>query len=478
MELQINCMQSLYRKMEMSQRKNKGYFSIMSNETETSLNSLAQEKVQRGFSIHDAYSIMKSSGTKFSVGNLATVSENLDKRVDTERYSIESTSEIAGYWQIYDKTLNQTFVLNPDTTTLQTDTNTNKNYIVFQNVFGEPENVMYADNELVGALKQFLNTDSIPTTSLNENYVIDINKFTGIESLKVKGNEGAGSWNLICNQEQKEKLRSYWGVDEPPVQRYLNWLNAFIKGDGGISLLYRQPVTKVIAVKLGNSLFLMGLAWVVSGLVGFLLGVLAGVFQGRLPDKIIKGYSLVIASTPSFWLALLLLIIFGVWMKILPIGLSVPIGVEASGVSFLDRVRHAILPAVTLSITGISNITLHTREKMIDIMESDYILFAKARGEKTGSIIFHHGIRNVLLPAMTLQFASVSEIIGGSVLVEQVFSYPGLGQAAVAAGTGSDVPLLMGITLITAAIVFLGNFLANVLYGVVDPRIRKGGLGL
>ena len=207
MELQINCMQSLYRKMEMSQRKNKGYFSIMSNETETSLNSPAQEKVQRGFSIHDAYSIMKSSGTKFSVGNLATVSENLDKRVDTERYSIESTSEIAGYWQIYDKTLNQTFVLNPDTTTLQTDTNTNKNYIVFQNVFGEPENVMYADNELVGALKQFLNTDSIPTTSLHENYVIDINKFTGIESLKVKGNEGAGSWNLICNQEQKEKLQ-------------------------------------------------------------------------------------------------------------------------------------------------------------------------------------------------------------------------------------------------------------------------------
>ena len=165
-------------------------------------------------------------------------------------------------------------------------------------------------------------------------------------------------------------------------------------------------------------------------------------------------------------------------MKILPIGLSVPIGVEASGVTLLDRVRHAILPAVTLSITGISNITLHTREKMIDIMESDYILFAKARGEKTGSIIFHHGIRNVLLPAMTLQFASVSEIIGGSVLVEQVFSYPGLGQAAVVAGTGSDVPLLMGITLITAAIVFLGNFLANVLYGVVDPRIRKGGLGL
>ena len=219
----------------------------------------------------------------------------------------------------------------------------------------------------------------------------------------------------------------------------------------------------------------MGLAWIISGLLGFVLGVLAGVFKDRPVDKVIKGYSLVIASTPAFWIALLLLIIFGVWLKILPIGLSVPIGVEASGVTFLERVRHAILPAAALSITGISNITLHTREKMIDIMESDYVLFARASGESLKTIVCRHGLRNMLLPAMTLQFASISEIIGGSVLVEQVFSYPGLGQAAVAAGTGSDVPLLLGITLITAAIVFLGNFIANLLYGVVDPRIRRGG---
>ena len=278
------------------------------------------------------------------------------------------------------------------------------------------------------------------------------------------------------SEAQKEKLRSYWGVDEPPVKRYLNWAKDALRGDFGISLLYRQPVTDVIAVKLSNSLFLMGMAWVISGLLGFCLGVLAGVFRGSTVDKLVKGYCLVIASTPAFWLALLLLLIFSVWLKLLPIGLSVPIGMEAAGVTFLDRVRHAILPALTLSITGISNIALHTREKMIDIMESDYVLFAQARGEKTGSIVRRHALRNVLLPALTLQFASISEIIGGSVLVEQVFSYPGLGQAAVAAGTGSDVPLLMGITLITAAIVFFGNFIANLLYGVVDPRMRKGGL--
>lgn len=277
------------------------------------------------------------------------------------------------------------------------------------------------------------------------------------------------------SQEQKAKLESYWGVDQPPLQRYMNWAKDFVKGDMGSSLLYRQPVTTVIGVKLANSLMLMVIAWMISGLLGFLLGILAGAFRGTWIDKIIKGYSLLIASTPVFWLALLLLLIFAVWMKILPIGLSVPIGVEAAGVTFWDRVQHAILPAITLSITGVSNITLHTREKMIDVMESDYMLFALARGEKKGTMIRRHGLRNIILPAITLQFASISEIIGGSVLVEQVFSYPGLGQAAVAAGTGSDVPLLMGITLVTAAIVFMGNFIANILYGVVDPRMRKGG---
>lgn len=275
--------------------------------------------------------------------------------------------------------------------------------------------------------------------------------------------------------EQVEKLKEYWGVNAHPVKQYLAWAKDFLSGDMGISLLYHQPVSAVIGVKLGNSLLLMMIAWIVSGLLGMILGVAAGMNRGRRIDKAIKGYCLLISSTPTFWLALLLLMIFSVWLKVLPIGLSVPIGVESSGVTFLDRVRHGILPALTLSITGISNITLHTREKMIDIMESDYVLFARARGERGWNLFWHHGFRNVLLPAMTLQFSSVSEIFGGSVLVEQVFSYPGLGQAAVTAGLGSDMPLLMAITIISALFVFGGNLIANLLYGVIDPRIRRGG---
>ena len=184
-------------------------------------------------------------------------------------------------------------------------------------------------------------------------------------------------------------------------------------------------------------------------------------------DRIVTGYSLFVASTPSFWVAMVLLMVFAVKLHWFPIGFSVPIGMDAGAISIADRIRHAVLPAAALSITGISSIALHTREKLIEVMESDYVLFARARGESDWAILRRHGLRNILLPAMTLQFSSVSEIIGGSVLV-------GLGQAAVTAGLGSDVPLLLGITVVTAVIVAAGNLAANILYGVIDPRIREG----
>ena len=276
------------------------------------------------------------------------------------------------------------------------------------------------------------------------------------------------------SQEQAEALLAYWGVDTPPLTRYLGWLGDVVKGDFGTSLLYRRPVLEVVGERLSSSLILLLSAWILSGILGLFLGVVAGAFCGRLPDRLIRGYCVVISSTPAFWLAILLLLIFSVWLGWFPIGMSVPVGMESSSVTVFDRLYHAVLPALTLSITGVANIALHTREKMADVLESDYVLFARARGEDARGIVLRHGLRNVMLPAITLQFASTSEIIGGSVLVEQVFSYPGLGQAAVTAGLGSDLPLLLGITVITAAIVFGGNLAADLLYGAVDPRIRRG----
>ena len=166
------------------------------------------------------------------------------------------------------------------------------------------------------------------------------------------------------SEEQIAQLEEYWGVNTPPVKRYVSWAADFLRGDMGTSLLYRQPVSKVIGERLANSLWLMASAWLISGAVGFVLGVAAGARKGGLTDKLISAYALLTASTPAFWLALVLLMVFAVWLKVLPIGLSVPIGMEASAVTLGDRLVHGILPVAALSITGISNIALHTRAIM------------------------------------------------------------------------------------------------------------------
>ena len=274
------------------------------------------------------------------------------------------------------------------------------------------------------------------------------------------------------SDEKQAQLAAYWGADAPFWERYLNWLSAFVQGDMGESLRFNAPVADVIATRALNSLALMAIAWVASGVLGLALGIVAGAFRGRWPDKLVKGYCYLLASTPTFWLGLVALMVFSVWLGWFPLGFSAPVGVAASEVTLADAAYHIVLPALVLSLSGVANIALHTREKLVDVLESDYVRFARARGEKLGVIVRRHGLRNLLLPAITLQFASLSEIFGGSVLVEQVFSYPGLGQAAITAGLGGDATLLAGIAVVSAALVFGGNLIANLLYGAVDPRMR------
>lgn len=290
----------------------------------------------------------------------------------------------------------------------------------------------------------------------------------------VQANVGQAAYANM-NEAKRAQLASYWGADTPIWERYIAWLGSVLQGDMGTSLRYNAPVTQVLATRSLNTCALMAVAWVLSGVIGFALGIMAGLKRGTWIDRIIKGYCFVLASTPTFWLGLIMLIVFAVWLGWFPLGFSVPIGKSAADVGITDALHHMILPALTLSIIGVANIALHTREKMIDIMESDYIRFAQARGMSRMQAARVHGLRNLVLPALTLQFASVSEIFGGSVLVEQVFSYPGLGQAAVTAGVGGDVALLVGIALVSAALVFAGNLVADILYCVIDPRIKRGG---
>lgn len=282
-----------------------------------------------------------------------------------------------------------------------------------------------------------------------------------------------GAEASLLTPDQRLQIEEYWGLHENKTTRFFKWGNALLHGDFGQSLIYRKPVIEVIGERFKASVILMGLAWALSGVFGFVLGIVAAMKKGKWADKLISTYCFILASTPAFWLGLVLLMFFAVYLGWFPIGLSMPAGKLIDEVTVWDRLQHLILPAFTLSLIGVANVALHTREKLIDVLNSEFIRYARAKGEKGIQLIWKHGIRNIALPAVSLQFASFGELFGGVILTEQVFSYPGLGQAVVKAGLGGDIPLLLGITLFSSIFIFAGNSFADLLYQWIDPRMKK-----
>ncbi|WP_295722816.1 ABC transporter permease [uncultured Methanobrevibacter sp.] len=275
------------------------------------------------------------------------------------------------------------------------------------------------------------------------------------------------------SESQRAILESYFGVNVPLTTKIYHWLVELMHANLGTSLVYRAPVTDVIIEKFSASAVLMALSWLLSGIFGFLIGIVAGKNKGSMIDKAVKVYCYAIQSAPPFWVGMLILMIFAIYLGWFPIGLGVPIGVKSTDATFIDWASRLVLPTLTLSLVGLAPIAMYTRNELIQVLSSDYVLFAKSRGEKGWDLIKNHGIRNILLPAVTLQFLSFSELFGGAVMVEQVFSYPGIGQTAVAAGLQNDVPLFLGIVVISAIFVFVGNLLADLSYYLINPRIKE-----
>ena len=275
------------------------------------------------------------------------------------------------------------------------------------------------------------------------------------------------------SEEVKMEIAEYWGLNDPLPQRFFKWAGNVLQGEMGTSITYKKPVITVIKERFAYSFVLMFWAWLLSGVLGFILGILCGMKPGGLLDHITKLFCLIMKSAPTFWLGLLMLMVFSVMLGWFPLGMAAPMGKLASEVTLGERVYHLILPVITLTIVSMSEVVLYTRQKLIEIMHSDFILYARARGESDGQIIRRHILRNIALPAITVQFASFSELFGGMALAENVFSYPGIGTATTAAAMKADVPLLLGIALCSALFVFVGNLVANLLYGIFDPRIRE-----
>lgn len=282
----------------------------------------------------------------------------------------------------------------------------------------------------------------------------------------------ARSRSVGLSPEDKQELIKVWGLDQPLIARYFSWLVNLVRGDLGISNIYGRKVIDIIGEGFSRSILLMAIAWIFQGIIGIWLGIVAGANQGKIKDKIIKAYAIIFASTPSFWVGILLIIVFSLKLKIFPSSMGSPVGVLREDITLTDSLKHLVLPALTLVLVGVSNLILHTRSKVIDILNSDYVLYAKARGMKKGEILNKFAFKNLILPGLSLLFTSFSELFSGTVLVENVFNYPGIGGLTVEAGLRGDAPLLLGLVLFSTIFVYVGNRICDLLYLVIDPRLR------
>ena len=278
------------------------------------------------------------------------------------------------------------------------------------------------------------------------------------------------------DSEQVSALRAAWGLDRGPVQRFAAYGAALLQGDLGWSTAFQRPVLAVIAERLPNTLMVMGLATSCAFGVGSLLGIAAGAAPGSRRDRVLSIASLAIYAMPGFWLGLVLIVIFAVYLRWLPIG-----GLEtiASGKAGIDRgldiAQHLVLPVASLGIVYLALYLRLMRDSMAEIWTEDFVRAARARGIPRRRIVLRHVARNALLPIVTMLGLQFGSMLGGSIVVEGVFAIPGVGRLALEAVTQRDVPLLLGVMLVSAVIVIIVNLITDIAYAALDPRVGSTG---
>jgi peptide/nickel transport system permease protein len=273
-----------------------------------------------------------------------------------------------------------------------------------------------------------------------------------------------------------KSLRAEYGLDKPlPVQLAI-YLGTIACGDLGTSYVRRQPVLDIILERLPNTLLLDAFALVVAMAGGVWLGAVAAHRPGSAGDAAVTVMSMLFYSVPQFWLGMMAVLVFSVWLAWLP-----PFGIETMGADFTglarlgDIARHMILPGMTLALYYLASYARLTRAAMIEVADQDFVKTARAKGISQRQVARRHILRNALIPLVTFAGLQASILVGGSVLVENVFSWPGIGTLAYEAVTARDNPLLLGIFIVTAILVSLFNLVTDIAYSIADPRVEIGG---
>lgn len=283
-------------------------------------------------------------------------------------------------------------------------------------------------------------------------------------------------FNPRTRPEDIERIRENLGLNAPLHERYIIWVSNVAQGDMGISLRNFRPVRETIMEKLPNTLLLTGTALFLSLVFSIPVGVYAAVKRNSTFDNVSTAGAVAGFSMPTFWLGLLVILLFAVQFQqwgfpSLPAGGTHDL---RGGGGFWDRLEHLILPAATLAFVQTAAWTRFIRSSMIEVLSQDYMRTAKAKGLRERIVIFRHGLRNAMLPLVTLLGIAIPDLFGGALIIEQIFTWPGMGQLAFNAALNKDYTLVMGIVVFVSVLVIIGNLVADVVYGLLDPRIRVG----
>lgn len=283
----------------------------------------------------------------------------------------------------------------------------------------------------------------------------------------------AGTAGLTASQENLDQLRANLGVDQPLVRRWWEWLTSAVTGDLGDSSTLRQPVSDVIGERVGWSVLLAATAFLLAILVGTTLGVLAARRPGGWLDRAVTSLAYTLEAAPPFWIGLLAVWLFALKLGVLPSGGLTD--TASSAVTAGQVASHLVLPAAVLAISQLPWFVLYVRQGVGDALGDDPVRGARARGLAERTVLLGHALRSGMLPVLTLIGSRVPELITGALLVETVFSWPGIAAATVSAATSVDFPLLAALTVLATVAVLLGNLLADLLYGLADPRVGFDG---
>lgn len=271
-----------------------------------------------------------------------------------------------------------------------------------------------------------------------------------------------------------EQMRKNLGLDQPVHIQYVRWISSFAQGDFGYSFSQKRPILDIIRDTLPNTLILSGIAMAIIFAAGILIGTIQAVRQYSWIDNIATIAAFFFYSMPSFWFGLMLILLLSYKLQWLPASQMTSVNYEflPDGEQWVDRLKHLLMPALALGAGSAASVARYMRSGMLEQIRQDYVRTARAKGLSERIVIFKHAMRNALIPVITLLGLYLPFLVGGAVIVETIFAWPGMGRLLISSIFQRDYPVVLAVAFVTAIMVILGSLIADILYSVVDPRVR------